>query len=100
LNLIYVHSSPFPQEKFKKISPSGMSINFVYTDYKAGKGGASHTEIVVGATGVRQEQGKKKKRKIEKQPTDSAAAAILPASTPDTPPVPPFSRLCRRELLG
>ncbi|GMI36094.1 hypothetical protein TrCOL_g4436 [Triparma columacea] len=88
------------QEKFKKISPSGMSINFVYTDYKAGKGGASHTEIVVGATGVRQEQGKKKKRKIEKQPTDSAAAAILPASTPDTPPVPPFSRLCRRELLG
>jgi hypothetical protein len=85
------------QEKFKKVSPSGMSINFIYTDYKAGKGGESHTEIVVGATGVRQEKGKKK-RKIET--SGGSTAAPTPVPTPDSPPpVPPFSRLCRRELL-
>lgn len=75
------------QAKFKKVSPSGMSINYIYMDYKAGKGGSSYTEIVVGATGLRQEVGKKK-RKLTSPPTSP------------NPPTPSFSRLCRRELLN
>eukprot|EP00520_Triparma_pacifica_P012945 CAMPEP_0118657874 /NCGR_PEP_ID=MMETSP0785-20121206/14258_1 /TAXON_ID=91992 /ORGANISM="Bolidomonas pacifica, Strain CCMP 1866" /LENGTH=396 /DNA_ID=CAMNT_0006550835 /DNA_START=106 /DNA_END=1293 /DNA_ORIENTATION=+ len=75
------------QTKFKKVSPSGMSINYIYTDYKAGKGGSSNTEIIVGATGLRQEVGKKK-RKLSSPPTSP------------NPPTPSFSRLCRRELLN
>ena len=72
------------QAKHGKVSASGVSINYVYLDDALGKGGSPFTELTVGATGLKQGAGGKKRK--------GAPNGVLPP--------PPSSRLCRRELLS
>jgi len=73
-----------------------MSINYTYLDSTAGKGGKAYTEITVGATGLKQKAGGKKKKKRKSLTPEAPVASPSPTGPL---PLPPFSRLCRRELL-
>jgi len=49
-------------------SPSGQSANFCLSDTTAGKGGSHFVELTVGATGLPQQKGKKRKKGGEDEP--------------------------------
>jgi hypothetical protein len=87
---VHVVDEAFASSRMTKVgaSPSGVAVNYMCFDKGGGKGGADNVELTVGATGLMQQQGGKKRKKMDEGRSSSDQAA------------PKHSRLSRSNMTA